>query len=91
MSNAQVPAVEGWFTSEGPGGAPALLASRCTSCGTLFTATADDGTSEDQLVGCGARSGPPQLMQRSRHEHRPPGITANQGLFRNASAVIVSR
>ena len=35
MANAQVPAVEGWFTSDGPGGAPALLGSRCTTCGTL--------------------------------------------------------
>jgi uncharacterized protein len=35
MPNVQVPAVEGWFTSEGPGGAPALLGSRCTTCGTL--------------------------------------------------------
>ncbi len=35
MANAQVPAVEGWFTSDGPGGAPALLGSRCTTCSTL--------------------------------------------------------
>jgi uncharacterized OB-fold protein len=35
MSNTQVPAVEGWFTSDGPGGVPALLGSRCTTCGTL--------------------------------------------------------
>jgi uncharacterized protein len=35
MANAQVPAVEGWFTSQGPGGEPALLGSRCTSCATL--------------------------------------------------------
>ena len=35
MPNAQVPAVEGWFTSDGPDGGPALLGSRCTSCGTL--------------------------------------------------------
>jgi uncharacterized protein len=35
MPNAQVPAVEGWFTSDGPDGSPALLGSRCTSCGTL--------------------------------------------------------
>lgn len=27
--------MEGWFTSAGPAGSPALLASRCTSCGTL--------------------------------------------------------
>ena len=30
-----VPAVEGWFTASGPGGKPALLGSRCTSCSTL--------------------------------------------------------
>ncbi len=35
MAVAQVPAVEGWFTTDGPGGAPALLGSRCTACGTL--------------------------------------------------------
>jgi hypothetical protein len=35
MANARVPAVEGWFTSDGPGGAPALLGSQCTTCGTL--------------------------------------------------------
>jgi uncharacterized OB-fold protein len=35
MANAQVPAVAGWFTSDGPGGVPALLGSRCTTCGTL--------------------------------------------------------
>ncbi len=35
MANAQVPAVPGWFTPDGPGGAAALLGSRCTTCGTL--------------------------------------------------------
>ncbi len=35
MAHAQLPAVEGWFTSNGPGGLPALLGSRCTTCGTL--------------------------------------------------------
>jgi uncharacterized protein len=30
----RVPAVEGWFTTGGDGGAPALLGSRCTGCGT---------------------------------------------------------
>jgi uncharacterized OB-fold protein len=35
MANTQVPAAPGWFTSDGPGGVPALLGSRCTTCGTL--------------------------------------------------------
>ncbi|MBO9524485.1 MAG: benzoylsuccinyl-CoA thiolase, partial [Nocardioidaceae bacterium] len=29
----QTPAIEGWFTT---GDEPALLASRCTTCGTVF-------------------------------------------------------
>ncbi len=32
MSKTSVPAIEGWFTTDG--GAPALLGSRCTTCGT---------------------------------------------------------
>ncbi len=31
----RLPAVEGWFTEDGDGG-PALLGSRCASCGTYF-------------------------------------------------------
>ncbi len=31
----QVPAIEGWFTTGGEGGAPALLGSRCAECGTF--------------------------------------------------------
>jgi uncharacterized OB-fold protein len=30
----RVPAIEGWFTTGDDGNAPALLGSRCTSCGT---------------------------------------------------------
>jgi uncharacterized OB-fold protein len=33
MSTTAVPAVEGWFTTSDP---PALLGTRCTSCGTVF-------------------------------------------------------
>jgi uncharacterized OB-fold protein len=33
MTKAQVPAIEGWFTT---GAEPALLGSRCTDCGTYF-------------------------------------------------------
>lgn len=33
MSEAAVPAVEGWFTTDDE---PRLLGSRCTSCGTVF-------------------------------------------------------
>ena len=33
MSTTSVPAVEGWFTTSG---APHLLGTRCTACGTVF-------------------------------------------------------
>jgi uncharacterized OB-fold protein len=33
MSTTAVPAVEGWFTTSDP---PALLGTRCTTCGTVF-------------------------------------------------------
>jgi uncharacterized protein len=35
MGATREPAVEGWFTTGGDGGAPALLGSRCPGCGTF--------------------------------------------------------
>jgi uncharacterized protein len=35
VATTQVPAVEGWFSTGADGEAPALLASRCTTCGTV--------------------------------------------------------
>ena len=41
QAKAEVPAVEGWFTVDGPGGQPHLLGDRCSSCGTyVFPPTA---------------------------------------------------
>ena len=53
-SKPRVPAIEGWFTSEGE---PRLLGSRCTTCGTYFFPRAEffcrnptcDGTSFDEV------------------------------------------
>jgi hypothetical protein len=78
----QVPAVEGWFTT-GVDGAPALLGSRCPSCGTFafpteraFCRNPDCASTEFETVEL-SRRGTIWSYTDARYQPPPPYVAAD--------------